>query len=176
MKELRIPVVKIPDEGLPVSVEFTGEDIRPEDALPLPVKTAQIEGELTLMGEEALFRGSIHAILEQPCDRCLEPLEQEVEVDCTWFFEPDTGEDAMLEEPEVRHLDRDTVDLGRYAWEELALAVPPRCVCSDSEPCARRDEFVAQAGGVIDDAPEGDTPFANLKELFPDLRGEDPKE
>lgn len=176
MNPLRIPLTSIPDEGLPVSVEFTGDDVRPADAAELPVKRALLEGDLTLMGQEALFRGSLQVDLEQPCDRCLEPLEKGLEVECTWFFEPDTGEDAQLEEPDVRHLDKDTVDLGRYAWEEIALAIPARYVCSDTVPCPRRDAFVAEAGGIIDETPEGNRPFANLKDLFPGLTGEEGKE
>jgi len=174
MQELRIPLAAIPEEGLSVSVDFDPEELRPEEAEALPVTSGRIEGDLTRMGEQALFRGAIHAEMEQACDRCLEPLKRPLTQECTWFFESDAGEDPMLEEPDVRHLDGDTVDLGRYVWEEMALAMPARYVCDDDEPCAKRDEFEA----LRDAAPveEPNNAFAQLKDMFPELDGDKEKE
>ena len=176
MDELRIPLTSIPDAGLQVSVEFDTEDVRPEGAESLPMPRAHLQGHLTLMGEDVLFRGAVTGDMEHPCDRCLEPISLPFEQECVWFFGPDTGADPMLEEPDARQLDGDTVDLGRYVWEELALAMPSRFVCPDSEPCPRRQEFESRTDTDGQEEPAVNNAFAQLKDLFPDLDGNADKE
>jgi len=174
MMQLRIPVTDIKDEGLRVAVAFAGEEVRPEGAETLPVTRARIEGILTVMGEDVLFRGHIQGAFTQACDRCLESLELPFEVECTWFFEPGGASDEDEEDDVVFHLDGETVDLSRYVWEEMALAYPLRFVCPDDQPCQYRERFMAQAA---DDAAEGVvSPFAKLKDLFPGEPGNDNKE
>jgi uncharacterized protein len=173
MMQLRIPVTDIKDEGFPVDGAFSIEDVRPADAVPLSVSRAAIKGLLTLMGEEVLFRGRITGAFKQPCDRCLEEIELPFAVECTWFFEQDTGETEELDD-EIYRIDGETVDLGRYVWEELALSLPLRFVCDDNLPCANRDRFRALADD--EGAPEVASPFAKLKDLFPADGGDKNKE
>ena len=173
MMQLRIPVTDIKEEGLRVRCAFAADDVRPEGAESLPVTRAEMSGLLTVMGEEVLFRGRLSGAFQQQCDRCLESLELPFEVECTWFFEPDSGEEAD-DDDEVFRLDGEVVDLGHYAWEEMALAFPVRFVCPDDEPCQYRDRYMAQAA---QEAAEGQmSPFAKLKELFPGESGDTNKE
>lgn len=174
MMQLRIPVTDIKEEGLRVSSAFAADDVRPEGAESLPVTRAEISGLLTLMGEEVLFRGRLSGAFKQQCDRCLEALELPFEVECTWFFEPGAGGEEDEEDDEVFRLDGEVVDLGHYAWEEMALAYPLRFVCPDDKPCQYRDRYMAQAA---QDAADGIvSPFAKLKDLFPGEAGDENKE
>lgn len=166
MVQLRIPVTDIKEAGLRVDERFAAEEIQPEGAEPLPPAQARIHGTLTAMGDEVLFRGSMEGEFTHPCDRCLEPVELPFSVDCTWFFEPDSGEDPEMEDEEVRRLDGDVVDLGRYAWEEMVLALPAKFVCPPEKPCPGRD-WMEQQTEMTQAEAEAANPFAQLKNLFP---------
>lgn len=165
MDELRIPVTDIREDGLQVEEHFTAAALQPEGAEPLPEAQATIRGTLTAMGEEVLFRGTIHGTFTQPCDRCLEPVALPFSVDCTWFFEPDNGDEGEEEDEEVCRLDGDIVDLGHYAWEEMSLALPAKFVCPPETPCAGR-EWMEQQADKDEEGPHAASPFAQLKGLF----------
>lgn len=66
------------------------------------------------------------AELEGPCMRCLERADQLVEVDAREVDQPGGGDD--LRSP---YLDRDDLDLGAWARDALALALPTQIVCRE---------------------------------------------
>ncbi len=179
MPSLFIPVSDIKDEGLRVECTLDATDLRPEGAEAIPVKEAHIKGLLTLMGDEVLFRGQLSGAYLQACDRCLEPLELPFEVDCTWYFEADSGEPEDADDDDVWRLEGENVNLARYVWEEMALTVPSKFVCPEELPCAFRDQFRAQVSGEDDNdnvATDDTNPFLKLKNMFPGPAGDEGKE
>lgn len=78
--------------------------------------------------------GSLHAVLELDCRRCLEAVLQKVDLEVDWLYDP--GLDAVGEEEGVYPLDREkgSLDLSPQVREELLLAAAPYPLC-DSD-CA----------------------------------------
>jgi uncharacterized protein len=100
--------------------------------------------------------------LSGPCMRCLEAARSTVSVDAREVDQPGGGED--LESP---YLDRDELDLGAWARDSLALALPTQILCrADCKGlCAICGENLneAEPGHAHERAP--DPRWAKLGEL-----------
>jgi uncharacterized protein len=102
--------------------------------------------------------------LEGPCQRCLEAAGVGVEVDAREVDQPKTG-DEELQSP---YVDGDELDVGRWARDAVALALPSQILCRSD--CAG---LCAVCGESLNDAdPEahrhadaGDPRWAKLREL-----------
>lgn len=101
-----------------------------------------------------------------PCVRCLEDAETPVEVDAREVDQPGGSEEEGLRSP---YVDGDELDVGAWAHDALALAMPEKFLCrpdcrglcpvcgaslNDADPAEHRHG---------DEADEG--PFAKLREL-----------
>jgi uncharacterized protein len=102
--------------------------------------------------------------LEGPCQRCLEDAAVEIEIDAREIDQPGVGDEELLSP----YVDGDRVDVGRWARDAVALALPGQVLCrndcaglcpvcgeslNDTDPEAHRHE-----GG-------GDPRWAKLREL-----------
>lgn len=96
------------EEQLP-AMEYQGESL----SFPDPVK---VEGQLTDTGKELVVQGAIHAHLSRSCSRCLEPVEQTVDIP----FE------VECPRPTGNHL-----DLGPQVQESLILELPITMLCRE---------------------------------------------
>jgi uncharacterized protein len=83
--------------------------------------------------------------LDGPCMRCLEPASPSFEVDAREVSQPGGGEE--LSSPYVG--DDDELDLGRWAHDALALALPGQLTCR--EDCAG---LCGQCGANLNEDPE----------------------
>ena len=108
--ELGIEVLRVP-EGSPVEL-----DLRLE---------AVMEG--------VLVTGSAEAGLEGECARCLEPVDDTVEVDFQELFLYDDSEGDELEE-DVSRLEGDLLDLEPVLRDAVVLALPFQPLCQDDCP------------------------------------------
>ena len=84
-------------------------------------------------GDGIWLQGHLRTRLAQECRRCLEPVQQAVEVPVDLLFEPLQGEEAAELEGEVyAFAERDAeIDLRDALREQLLLAVPPYVVCAE---------------------------------------------
>jgi uncharacterized protein len=111
--ELGIEVLHVP-EGSPVEVDLRLEAVM-EGVLVTGVATAALEGE---------------------CVRCLEPIDDEVEVRFQELYVYDdhaTADDGELDD-EVRRLEGDLLDLEPVLRDAVVLALPFQPLCEDDCP------------------------------------------
>lgn len=78
----------------------------------------------------ALIRGTLKGSVNLACDRCAKLFEQEIDVAFDTFEQIPDGE--YDEEPRVREKDGQLqLDMGAVLWEEFALALPFKPLCSE---------------------------------------------
>jgi uncharacterized protein len=102
--------------------------------------------------------------LEGPCVRCLKPASIEIEVDAREVDQP-PADDEELRSPYVEGAE---LDLGSWAHDAIALALPPKLLCRPD--CAG---LCPVCGQSLNDADpdehrhggSGDPRFAKLREL-----------
>ncbi|HVW42224.1 MAG TPA: YceD family protein [Amycolatopsis sp.] len=95
---------------------------------------SEIELDLLLESvvEGVLVTGTAAASLTGACSRCLDPLDDEVEVELTELFAyPDSTTDTTTEEDEVSRLIGDKIDLEPVVRDAIVLALPQVPLCSD---------------------------------------------
>lgn len=142
MNTLTIPLSGIPGRGVRVEAEVPVGDLQPEGAEAVPAETASIQGTLQEVGGDYLFRGTIDTTYVNACDRCLEPAEIPVTIDVMWNFETDPAaalREAGVEATEedlgdtavARSVVNDEIHLAPHVWEEIALALPSKFICSE---------------------------------------------
>lgn len=188
MNTLVIPLSRITDKGLSIRVDMTVADLAGPDVSEAPVGTVTVVGALTEVGGEFLFRGGISGAFVQPCDRCLEDASLPFSVDVCWTYEeaPPSGGAAETAESTAEASDDNVVaahqfqggaiDLRPQAWEEVALAIPAKCLCR--EDCAglcptcgaNLNHAPCRCGGELKLENKG---LAGLGDLFPELRPKD---
>ena len=132
-----------------------------------------VEIELESVVEGIYVHGTVTAELEGECSRCLDPVEQDVDVRLDELFlypekvRAEEREDAVL-------LEDDEVRLGPLVRDALAMEADERPLCREDCP-----GLCAQCGFRMEDDPEHhheviDERFAALKGLFDDdAQGED---
>jgi uncharacterized protein len=108
------------------------------------------------------LRLRFHAVLEGPCMRCLDDARQPVAVDAREVDQPGGGEE--LGSP---YLEDDELDVGAWARDALALALPAQIVCSDEclGLCSVCGENLNRAGADHAHEPEPDPRWAPLRGL-----------
>lgn len=109
--ELGIEVLGVP-EGAPVDLELRLE--------------AVMEG--------VLVTAEAHAPLEGECVRCLDPIQDEIDVEFQELFVYDPPANGDDDEDEVSVLDDEYADLEPLLRDALVLALPFQPLCSDDCP------------------------------------------
>lgn len=144
--ELGIEVLAVP-EGAPVGLQLRLE--------------AVMEG--------VLVTGEAHAALTGECVRCLERVEDEIDVDFQELYLYDAPEDAEDDDDELSVLQNDYIDLEPLLRDAVVLALPFQPLCSDDCPGLCPD-----CGARLRDQPEHthdapiDPRWAGLAAIKPD--------
>ncbi len=136
--DLRIPLDRIPEEGLRLDVGVEAKDLVLEGGGWPPVSDARIAGLLERVGnQEAVFRGRALCTFTVECSLGLARFQLAVEEEFTVFFqppragEPESGDEVELEEGEleVYPIESGEVDLGVPLHDQIGLAIPlqPKC-------------------------------------------------
>ena len=134
MFEMWIPISDILDEGK----EFTFDDQTPWHAgwkehsiAAKPGKDLVAVVTVLPQGEDgALVRGTLKGSVITPCDRCLSDFELDINVNFDAFEQLPDGE--YDEEPRVRtDSGQLQLNIGAILWEEFALALPVKPLCSE---------------------------------------------
>jgi uncharacterized protein len=104
------------------------------DVLAVPEGSpVEIELRLEAVMEGVLVTGVAHAELEGECVRCLDPIEDEVDVrfqELYFYDRPEQGDD----EEDVHVLDEELLDLEPVLRDALVLELPFGPLCSDDCP------------------------------------------
>ena len=185
---LQFSLQSIPKKGLPIVAKIELESIQPEDVQTLPCQQVNLDGTAKIMGNDAFVQGQVSGTFSHICDRCLEEEIFPFTLDIAWLFEPmnalkEAGIDVEADE-DGAHVDTgvarcivgDMVDLRPHIWEEVALAMPTKFICSDDclglcGQCGKN--LNSGACNCVTEAeetePVGNRGLAGLAELFPDL-------
>jgi uncharacterized protein len=143
--ELGIEVLHVP-EGSPVDLDLRLEAVM-EGVLVTGVATAALEGE---------------------CVRCLEPIDDELDVQFQdlYVYDDHASDDDGGQDDEVRRLEGDLVDLEPLLRDAVVLALPFQPLCEDDCPglCAECGARLADDPGHAHEAPI-DPRWAGLAEL-----------
>ena len=164
----------------------TGTHRRVERTVPAPAREAgglamqvpegddiAVEIELESVVEGIYVHGTVTAELEGECSRCLDPVEQDVDVRLDELFLYPEKVKAEEREDSVLLVD-DEVRLGPVVRDTLAVEADERPLCREDCP-----GLCAQCGFRMEDDPDHhheviDERFAALKGLFDDdAQGED---
>lgn len=98
-----------------------------------------VEGQLTNTGKVLLVQGNIHAHLGRSCSRCLEPVEETVDIPFEVEYLHISGRDEASrdevsltpEEQELGAFDGNDLDLGPRVQEFLLLELPITVLCRE---------------------------------------------
>ncbi len=134
---------------------LAGQHYAPEAAVPVRIDVSR-----TTNGYSLRLRADV--ALEGPCMRCLERAGREIPIDGREVDQPGGGED--LTSPYVQG---DELDLGAWARDALALALPAQIVCREEcrGLCAICGQNLNFAGPEHGHEPEPDPRWAALREL-----------
>jgi uncharacterized protein len=109
--ELGIEILRVP-EGSPVDLDLRLEAVM-EGVLVTGTATAELEGE---------------------CARCLEPIEDDLDVDIQELYLYDDGDQPDDEEADVSRLEDDLLNLEPVLRDAVVLALPFQPLCQDDCP------------------------------------------
>jgi uncharacterized protein len=130
---MKIVLADITDEGLDLTFE---ETLEPGPYKPLtPVKAAL---HVDKFGHEVFVRGTVRALLELECSRCLKvfPFESDSGVDVVYHPLEELGGEERHEikddELDTDFYRGDEVDIGDLVKEQVILSIPLKPLCSES--------------------------------------------
>lgn len=179
-----ITIATLADEGLTIDTEVEGDSLRPQDAGEIGVGRVRLCGELTSLGGEYLFQGTVSTTFDGTCDRCLEDVIIDYEANAVWTFVPGSPTPGDEESEGVEEDDTATffagpeLDLGARAWEELVLAQPSKILCRETceglcSACGRnlnQGPCECRADEEEEERAPTRKSLAGLGEMFPDLK------
>jgi uncharacterized protein len=155
-----------PGEGRRVDLELVVDGVelggQSYEVMPQPLP-AQLEISRTASGHA--MRLTFSATVEGPCMRCLEPASMAVDVESR---EVDQAR-ATDEELRSPYVDEEVLNVGAWAHDALALALPAQVLCRPdcAGLCPVCGESLNDAeAGAHDHPAEPDPRFAKLRELL----------
>ena len=106
--------------------------------------------------EGVLVSGTASALVTGECVRCLDPIEQQLEVDVQELFAYPESSSAEAEEDEVSHLEGDLLDFEPVVRDAVVLALPLQPVCQADCPglCVDCGERLADDPGHVHEAAD----------------------
>lgn len=75
--------------------------------------------------------GTVDAVVELPCRRCLEEVDVELQLQVDWLFEPEVVEDAEEEGMFTLDPEEGVLDLTPRVREEILLEAPAYPICRE---------------------------------------------
>jgi len=95
----------------------------------------QLDLRMESVVEGVLVSGTVTGRAAGECSRCLQPLEEPVQVELTELYAyPDSATEQTTEEDEIRRVDGEMVDLSAAITDAIGLELPLQPVCA--EDCA----------------------------------------
>jgi uncharacterized protein len=94
----------------------------------------RLELRLEAVMEGVLVSGTARVQLAGECARCLDPVEDDLEVDLQELYAYDVEPDASFEDEEVSRLEGDLLDLEPLVRDAVVLALPFGPLCREDCP------------------------------------------
>lgn len=119
------------DEALPV------EDVDLELPNARVTRLVRLIGTAVKSSSGVVIRGNVTGLIEIDCDRCLEPVEQPLDIELDLEFEPiqrlDGGANLELHASDMKvdALDGSEIDIAEIAREQILLDMPQQFFCSE---------------------------------------------
>ncbi len=106
------------------------------DLIAIPVGgELQLDLRMESVVEGVLVSGTVGGVATGECSRCLQALEQQVQVQLTELYAyPNSATEQTTEEDEVRRVHDDLIDLTEAVTDAVALELPLQPLCA--EDCA----------------------------------------
>ena len=82
-------------------------------------------------GRELLIEGDCRLVLEIPCDRCLEPVKEEFDLEFSKNVDLTEGEDDSDELDEKNYIDGYNLDVEKLLYNEILIGWPMKVLCSE---------------------------------------------
>ncbi len=149
----------------PDEINLEGEAVKLNDAV-------KIEGNLTKGIVQTDLKGEIFTRVELECSRCLQAVENQLEIPfeavfvTTEYFTAEKEAQLNSQDLEVSIFEGDKIDLREVAREQILLAVPTQILCK--EDCKGLCQKCRANRNLIDcncEEKEIDPRWAKLKEL-----------
>ena len=119
------------DEALPV------EDVDLELTNARVTQPVRITGAAVKSSSGVVIRGNVTGLIEIDCDRCLEPVEQPLDIELDLEFEPiqrlDGGANLELHASDMKvdALDGSEIDIAQITREQILLDLPQQFFCNE---------------------------------------------
>jgi len=182
---LEVALAAITHEGLSFTRVVDADAVRPANVRDLAIGPVTVSGVLSNVDAEYIFRGRVTGTFLGVCDRCLCEIETPFDTDVIWVFVQGSARNPLEEfaEDDDEELDEDSgviffdglsIDLAPPTWDEVALALPAKMLCSvDCAglcPQCGVNLNTAKCGCTLEpDTSFKETGLSNLADLFPDL-------
>ena len=82
-------------------------------------------------GRELTIEGECKLVLEIPCDRCLEPVSTEFELEFSKNVDLSVGDDQEDELDEKNYIDGYNLDVEKLLYNEILIGWPMKILCSE---------------------------------------------
>ena len=134
---MRIEVEKLNKEGASFAHLYEPEEITLDDEQVRLLESPEIRFHAERNGQNVHLRGTLSAVAEVGCDRCLKQVAVPIETDFDVTYIPladDDAEDATeLNEDDLSAsvYDNETIDVDELVREQIFLAMPTRILCRD---------------------------------------------
>lgn len=108
-----------------------------------------VEASLESVDEGIYVTGTAHADVHAECSRCLDPVDDHLDVRFDELFSYPEKVPAELEDEDVPVLEGDVVDLGPLVHDAFAMAAPYQPLCREDCP-----GLCSQCGMRMEDDPD----------------------
>lgn len=133
------------------------------------VKKQPLQMEFTNLGKKKIrLETEINLILQMCCDRCLEPVLQEIQIDVSREFDMDKTEQQRIEAlDEINFISGNNLDVERFVYGEVLINLPMKVLCR--EDCKG---FCNRCGANLNqvtcncDTTELDPRMAKIRDIF----------
>ena len=132
---MRIELDRLEEQGGKFRQVYEIEELPLDDEEVRLVEPAEIQGRARRVGAEVEVRGRLHARIEVPCGRCLNPVEVPISTEFTERFvravswAADEQHELLEEDLNLAVFDGEGIELDDLAREEILLAVPDSVLC-----------------------------------------------
>jgi uncharacterized protein len=134
---MRIELANLEDGKGSFANSYQPADLNPIDEQVSLRSPADITGKLRLSGKELFVTGHVEAGTQVECDRCLKPVEVDVNSDFSLEYitgqEYESSQTAELGEEAlaISVFDGQSIDVDEIVREQLLLAIPSRRLCRE---------------------------------------------
>lgn len=168
---MNIAADTIPSEGLEVTIDLDASWATQAAAHALEIEPTSLSGVVRVrrIADMLKVQGFVRASAARACERCGEQVELVIEatdIELNYIpADPNRGSGELRlgeSDLDVGWYEHGALELSQVLSEALALELPTRVVCLDTDSCDQRvAQLLAQAAPGVETSP-----FASLRDLF----------